>query len=194
MFVLSASLGSGRGRKLLAILATVLEWNCQQIFLKTATDDSMLRGTVMTEVVGRPMEILLVEDSRSDARLTLEALSESRIKHRLTIMRDGEEALQFLHREAWYAQAPRPDLILLDLNLPHKGGLELLAEIRGDDALREIPVVILTASESEDDQLRGQQLHVEGYMSKPVAKQKFVALVRQLRDYWHADFILPAID
>ena len=140
------------------------------------------------------MEILLVEDSRSDARLTLEALNESSIKHRLTIMRDGEEAMLFLNREAWYAQAPQPDLILLDLNLPRKDGRQLLTEIRANDRLAEIPVVILTASEGGEEELQGQDLRVEGYMSKPVDRQKFLTLVRQLRDHWHADFILPTVD
>jgi CheY-like chemotaxis protein len=151
-----------------------------------------VKGKAMTELVGRPMEILLVEDSLSDARLTLEALNESRIQHRLTIIHDGLEAMIFLRREAWFAHAPRPDLILLDLNLPRKDGWQILAEIRQDEDLRRIPVIILTASSSEEDQLRGQQFHVEGYLCKPVEREHFVALVRQLKEYWHADVILPA--
>lgn len=146
----------------------------------------------MTELIGRPMEILLVEDSRSDARLTLEALNDSCIQHRLTIIHDGLEAMNFLHRQTWFARAPRPDLILLDLNLPGKDGWQVLTEIRQDEDLQRIPVIILTGSDSERDQLQGEHFHVEGYLRKPVEREPFLALVRQLKEYWHADVILPA--
>ncbi|NIL98406.1 MAG: response regulator [Planctomycetales bacterium] len=146
----------------------------------------------MTELVGRPMEILLVEDNPMDARLTLESLAESRIQHRLTIVHDGAEAMHFLRQQTWFARAPRPDLILLDLNLPRKDGRQLLAEIRQNKDLCQIPVVILTGSDSEDDQLYGQESPVEGCLHKPVEREKFVALVRRLKEYWHADVILPA--
>ncbi|MDH3717973.1 MAG: response regulator [Planctomycetota bacterium] len=146
----------------------------------------------MTELVGRPMEILLVEDSLSDARLTLDALNDGRIQHRLTIIHDGLEAMHFLRRQTWFARAPRPDLILLDLNLPGKDGRKVLTEIRHDEDLRRIPVIILTGSDSEEDRLQGQQFHVEGYLRKPVDHEEFIALVRQLKEYWHADVILPA--
>ncbi|MEE2707219.1 MAG: response regulator [Planctomycetota bacterium] len=142
-------------------------------------------------VVGRPMEILLVEDSRVDARLTIEALQEGQLKHRLTIVRDGEEAMLFLHQEKWFAQAPRPDLVLLDLNLPRKDGREVLKEIKADYRLNEIPVIILTASQNHKDELRSQMLNVDGYMQKPVDLKQFIALVRQLKAFWHADVILP---
>jgi CheY-like chemotaxis protein len=138
------------------------------------------------------MEILLVEDSRSDARLTLEALNDSGIQHRLTIIHDGLEALHFLHRRTWFAHAPRPDLILLDLNLPGKDGWRVLTEIRQEEDLQRIPVIILTGSDSEQDQLQGEQFEVEGYLRKPVEREPFLALVRQLKEYWHADVILPA--
>ncbi|NIP86106.1 MAG: response regulator [Planctomycetales bacterium] len=146
----------------------------------------------MTELVGRPMEILLVEDNRQDARLALEALADTRIHHRLTIINDGDEAMHFLHRQTWFARAPRPDLILLDLNLPRKDGRQVLSEIREDPQLRQIPVVVLTVSDSDTDRLRSEQLHVEGYLAKPVDRDQFVALVRQLKEFWHADVILPA--
>jgi CheY-like chemotaxis protein len=138
------------------------------------------------------MEILLVEDSLIDARLTIEALRRGRIKHRLTIVRDGEEAMQFLHQQDRFARAPRPDLILLDLQLPKKDGREVLAEIKADLELQVIPVVILSASKAHEDLLRSELLRVEGYMVKPVDLEKFIQLVRQLKDYWHADVILPA--
>ena len=149
---------------------------------------------MMSSVVGRPMEILLIEDSRSDARLTMEALHDSGVKHRLTIVADGEEAMLFLHRQKHFSLAPRPDLILLDLNLPLKDGREVLAEIKDHDQLCRIPVVVLTASQDHEDLLKSQQLHVEGFLRKPVDHDQFVALVRQLKVYWHADVVLPSAD
>ena len=143
------------------------------------------------EVVGRPMEILLVEDSLVDARLTIEALRRGGIKHRLTIIRDGQEAMEFLHQQGHFARAPRPDLILLDLQLPKKDGRDVLAEVKADLDLQSIPVVILSASQAHEDLLRSELLRVEGYMVKPIDLVKFVQLVRQLKDYWHADVILP---
>ena len=140
------------------------------------------------------MEILLVEDSQADARLTIEALKEGHVKNRLTIVRDGVEALSFLRGEKWFSRAPRPDLILLDLNLPHKDGRSVLTEVKADDDLKSIPVVVLTASKDHEDMLRSQQLHVEGYMTKPVDMDQFISLVKQLKAFWHADVILPALD
>ena len=142
-------------------------------------------------LVGRPMEILLVEDNLIDARLTIESLKKGRIKHRLTFMRDGEEAMEFLHREGRFARAPRPDLILLDLNLPKKDGREVLSEVRADDDLRQIPIVILTISTADEDRLRAEHLQVEGYMNKPINFDQFVDLIEQLKRYWHEDVILP---
>ncbi len=144
------------------------------------------------ETVGRPMEILLVEDSLVDARLTIEALKRGDVKHRLTLVRDGKEALAFLRREGSFARAPRPDLILLDLCLPGMDGREVLEQIKQDDALQRIPVVIQTASDAQEDMLRSEQLRVDGYVIKPIDMEKFILLVHRLRKFWHADVILPA--
>lgn len=146
------------------------------------------------EWVGRPMEILLIEDNQGDARLTIEALKDGDVKHRLTLALNGEEAMQFLRREKWFARAPHPDLILLDLNLPGKDGREVLREVKADLELKSIPVVILTTSEHDEDMLRSQELNVESYMTKPVNLEKFIAVVKQLRAYWQADVILPTTD
>jgi CheY-like chemotaxis protein len=143
------------------------------------------------KTIGRPMEILLVEDSLVDARFTMNSLRGGDIRHRLTLVRDGEEALMFLRCEGVFARAPRPDLILLDLLLPKVSGLEVLAAVRGDEKLSHIPVVVLTAS--PDDELRSQveRLGVDGYISKPVEWEKFLAIVRALRERWQADLLLP---
>ena len=138
------------------------------------------------------MEIMLVEDNLADARLAIEALKEGCIKHRLTLIRDGAEALEFLHHEGRFARAPRPDLILLDLQLPKVDGRELLVHIRSDFDLQSIPIVILTASADHEDLLRSQMLQVEGYMTKPVEFDRFLDLIRQLKRFWLADVILPA--
>ena len=145
--------------------------------------------------VGRPMEILLVEDGLTDARLTIAALRlGGEFRHRLTLVRDGEEALEFLHRQGRFAQAPRPDLILLDLMLPKKDGLEVLSEVKADDTLKSIPVVIMTASEAEDDRVRCSTLNVDGYVVKPVNFEKFLELVQKLKKFWLDDVILPPVD
>src|SRR4051794_24701063 len=121
-----------------------------------------------SELQGRPVEILLVDDSPGDVRLTREALREGKIRNNLSVVTDGVEALAFLRREGRYAGAPRPDVILLDLNLPRKDGREVLAEIKADDRLRRIPVVILTTSADERDILRAYELHANCYITKPV--------------------------
>ena len=143
-------------------------------------------------LVGRPMEILLVEDGLMDARVTIEALREAGIQHRLTLVRDGEEALAFLSRTGRFARAPRPDLILLDLMLPKKGGVEVLTEIRENGGLKNIPVVVLTASEADEDKLRCELLEVDSYIHKPVNLQKFLAVIRQLKRFWLDDVVLPS--
>ena len=145
------------------------------------------------ELVGRPMEIMLVEDNFTDAALTIRALERGGVRHRLTLVRDGAEALEFLRRQGRFARAPRPDLILLDLNLPKIDGRELLATIKSDDDLGSIPVVIMTGSEDYEDELRGQRLNVEGYVTKPVDMPKFLGLVKELKDYWMSDVILPQV-
>ena len=144
-----------------------------------------------SQTVGRPMEILLVEDSLVDARLTIAALTRGQIQHRMTLIRDGEEAMEFLRRESKFARAPRPDLILLDLLMPKKTGLELLAEVREDEQLKRIPIVILTSSEAEEDRLRCEMLNVDSYIIKPVDTDKFLQVVKDLRRYWLKDVILP---
>ncbi len=146
------------------------------------------------ETIGRPMEVLLVEDSLTDAALAIGALKQSKIKHRTTLVRDGLEALAFLHREGRFARAPSPDLVLLDLLLPKMNGLDVLEDIRADEELQHIPIVILTSSDTEEDQFRAESFHVESYITKPVNLQKFVAVVRELRSHWHSDLILPALD
>jgi CheY-like chemotaxis protein len=143
------------------------------------------------ETVGRPMEILLVEDGLVDARLTIAALVKSGVKHRLTLVRDGVEALAFLNQEGVFARAPRPDLILLDLHLPKKDGHEVLDEVKADLELKTIPIVVLTASDDPDDKLKSELLHVDSYLTKPVDYDKFLAVVRQLRKYWLNDIVLP---
>ena len=146
------------------------------------------------EPVGRPMEILLVEDSLADARLTIEALKEGGVQHRLTLVRDGLEAVEFLRRKEVFARAPRPDLILLDLELPKMHGREVLTEIRSDVELKDIPVVILTISKDHEDILRNQGLHVESYLTKPVDMAKFVKVVKELRKVLAADVMLPVME
>lgn len=143
--------------------------------------------------VGRPMEIMLVEDNFTDAALTIRALERGQVRHRLTLIRDGAEALQFLRRDGHFARAPRPDLILLDLNLPKVDGHEVLGSIKSDDNLSSIPVVIMSGSEDYEDELRGQQLQVEAYVTKPVDMPKFLRLVKELKGYWLSDVILPPV-
>ena len=157
-------------------------------------------GTMTTDIsdspetVGRPMEILLVEDSLTSARLTIGALKKGGVQHRLTWLRDGEDALEFLHQQGKYARAPRPDLILLDLGLPKKDGREVLAAVKSDEELNRIPVVVLTASTDREDMVRSEQLQVESYMTKPVDLDKFLQLVKELKSFWHAEVILPPVE
>ena len=138
------------------------------------------------------MEILLVEDGLLDARVAIESLRAAGFQHRLTLIRDGQEALDFLQQRGRFARAPRPDLILLDLMLPKKGGLDVLAEIRGDSRFEGVPVVVLTASDAEEDKVKCQELEVDSYITKPVNLQKFLAVVRQLKRFWHDSVLLPS--
>lgn len=138
-----------------------------------------------------PIEILLVEDSPADVRLTLEALKEEKIHNNLSVVSDGVEALAFLHREGKYSQSPRPDLILLDLNLPRKDGREVLAEIKNDDKLKSIPVVVLTISEAEGDILKSYSLHANCYITKPIDLNQFSRVVKSIQDFWLAIVKLP---
>ncbi|HEV3417259.1 MAG TPA: response regulator [Pirellulales bacterium] len=148
---------------------------------------------MMREAVGRPMEILLVEDNLSDAQLTYECLNRTHVHHRLTMLWNGAEALDFLHRRGVFARVPRPDLILLDLELPKVDGREVLAEIKIDEFLSSIPVIVLTDSKSDEDRLRSEFMQVDGYVTKPVDGDKFRRLIRELRRFWHDDLILPGI-
>ena len=142
---------------------------------------------------GRSVEILLVEDSPGDVRLTKEALREGKVRNNLHVVTDGVEALAFLRREGRYSAVPRPDVILLDLNMPKKDGRQVLAEIKDDSDLRRIPVVILTTSQDEHDVLRAYELHANCYITKPVDLNKFIGLVKQLKNSWSADLILPVV-
>ncbi len=144
------------------------------------------------ETVGRPMEILLVEDSLPAARLTMAAVKKGSFQHRLTWLTDGREALEFLQRTGKFSHAPRPDLVLLDLGLPGVDGRDILGTIRGDDGLAGLPVVVLTASTDEEDRHRSEQLRVEGYVTKPFPFEEFLALLQRLNRFWHEDMILPA--
>lgn len=144
-----------------------------------------------SEAIGRPMEILMVEDSLMFARITMGALKEAGVKHRLTWLSDGVQALDFLHRRARFARAPRPDLILLDLGLPEKDGREVLAEIKADSALGDIPVVVMTGSEELQDRELSERLQVAAYVTKPVDFEKFLQLVQDLKEHWHEDMVLP---
>jgi len=139
----------------------------------------------------RPIEILLVEDSPGDIRLAREALKEAKLLNRLFAVTDGEEALAFLRRQGRYADAVRPDLIFLDLNLPKKDGREVLAEIKSDPGLRRIPVVILTSSGAEEDILKTYDLHANCYVSKPVGLERFIAVVKSIENFWVSIVRLP---
>ena len=143
------------------------------------------------DTVGRPMEILLIEDSVTDAGIAIGALRDGGFNHRLSYVCDGEEAMQFLHKEGRFRQAPRPDLILLDLSLPKKDGREVLEEIRADESLKSIPVVIVSASKAHEDRVRSENLRVDEYLVKPFDLDKFVALIRELKQFWHAGVVLP---
>jgi chemotaxis family two-component system response regulator Rcp1 len=144
------------------------------------------------QVQARPVEILLVEDSPGDVRLTQEALKENKVANRLSVTGDGEEALRFLRREGRFAEAPRPDLILLDLNLPRKDGRETLAEIKRNPSLKRIPVVILTTSQAEEDIVRTYNLHANCYITKPVDLDQFIKVVHTIKDFWLSIVKLPA--
>ncbi|MET0398611.1 MAG: response regulator [Longimicrobiaceae bacterium] len=141
--------------------------------------------------LSRPIDILLVEDNPGDVRLTREALREGKIRNNLHVARDGVEALAFLRREGEHADAPRPDVILLDLNLPRKSGREVLSEVKQDPALRQIPVVVLTSSNAEEDILRAYDLHANCYISKPVDLEQFIKVVRSIEDFWFTVVKLP---
>ena len=138
-----------------------------------------------------PIEILLVEDSPSDTDLTVEALKDFKVRNHVSIVEDGVLAMQFLRRQGPYAQAPRPDLILLDLNLPRKDGREVLAEIKGDDQLKTIPIVVFTTSRADQDILRAYELNANCYINKPVDFNQFLEVVRSIESFWLFVVTLP---
>jgi len=140
---------------------------------------------------GQPIEILLVEDNPGDVRLTQEAFKEGKVSNKLSVAKDGVEALAFLRREGEYAGVPRPDVILLDLNLPRKDGREVLAEIKEDDDLRRIPVVVLTTSQAEQDILKTYNLHANCYITKPVDLERFITVVKSIETFWLSVVKLP---
>lgn len=151
----------------------------------------LANGAITFDRGGRPAEVLLVEDNPGDVRLTQEVLRDGKISNRLSVATDGVEALAFLRREAAYANAPRPDLILLDLNLPKKDGREVLAEIKEDETLRQIPVVILTTSKAEEDIIKSYELYANCYITKPVDFEQFITVVRSIEDFWLCLVRLP---
>ena len=138
-----------------------------------------------------PVEILLVEDNPGDVRLTKEALREGKVYSTLHWAKDGVEALEFLRRQGPHANAPRPDIILLDLNLPKKDGREVLSEIKSDDQLKHIPVVVLTTSKAEEDILRSYELHANCYVTKPVDLDQFIRVVQSIDRFWLTVVTLP---
>jgi len=140
---------------------------------------------------GTPLEILLVEDSPGDVRLTREALKESKVFVMLHEVGDGEKAMDFLRRRGEFTKVPVPDLILLDLNLPRMDGREVLKEIKGDDNLRKIPVVVLTVSNAEKDILRAYDLNANCYITKPIDLEQFIQVVRSIEDFWFTVVKLP---
>lgn len=147
---------------------------------------------MMNAADGEPIEILLVEDNPDDADLTLDALRNGRVRNRVTVVEDGVEAMAYLRREDHHASAVRPDLILLDLNLPRKNGREVLAEIKQDPSLRRIPVVIMTSSDDEKDILAAYDLYVNCYVTKPVDLDQFIKVVKSIEHFWLSVVKLPA--
>lgn len=143
------------------------------------------------KTIGRPVEILLVEDSPGDVRLTKEALKEGKVLNNLNVVGDGVEALAFLRKEGPYVHMARPDLILLDLNLPKKDGREVLEAIKNDPDLKRIPVVILTTSNAEKDVLKSYDLHANCYVTKPVEFEQFITVVKSVEDFWLTIVKLP---
>jgi two-component system, chemotaxis family, response regulator Rcp1 len=140
---------------------------------------------------GRPVQILLVEDNPGDVGLTLEALKEATLPNKLTVVKNGADALSLLRRQGQHAGAARPDLILLDLNLPKKDGRKVLAEIKDDDNLKRIPVVVLTTSEDEQDVLESYNLHANCYIVKPLDLDRFITVVKSIEDFWLRIVVLP---
>jgi CheY-like chemotaxis protein len=145
----------------------------------------------MTEQPVRPIEVLLVEDDEGDVLMTREALAEGKVLNRLNVVNDGVEAVEYLRQEGTYSDASRPDLILLDLNLPKKDGRQVLEEVKEDENLRRIPVIVLTTSAADEDILRSYNLHANAYVTKPVDFDRFVEVIRQIDDFFISVVRLP---
>ena len=141
--------------------------------------------------LGKPIEILMIEDNPGDVRLTVEALKDTKLNNNLSVVENGVEALSYLRREGDYADAPRPDLILLDLNLPRKDGREVLEEIKQDEDLGRIPVVVLTTSQAEEDILKTYDLHANCFISKPVDLEQFTQVIQSIEVFWLTIVKLP---
>jgi CheY-like chemotaxis protein len=139
----------------------------------------------------KAIEILLVEDSPSDVRLTIEALKDAKVSNHLSVVSDGVEAIAFLKKVGKYADSPRPDLILLDLNLPKKDGREVLKEIKQDENLKAIPVVVITTSKSDEDILKSYNLHANCYITKPIDLEQFMIVVKAIENFWLTIVKLP---
>ena len=142
---------------------------------------------------GKPIEILLVQDNPGDVRLTLEALKGGRVRNNIHVVEDGVQAMDFLHRQGNYRAVPRPDLILLDLNLPKKDGREVLGEVKQDPDLKRIPIVILTSSAAEEDILRAYDLSANCYITKPVDLDQFLRVLKSIEDFWLVIVKLPPV-
>jgi two-component system, chemotaxis family, response regulator Rcp1 len=142
--------------------------------------------------LGKPVDILLVEDNPGDVRLTQEAFRDARMEVKLNVVMDGEEALKYLHRQPPYEDATRPDFILLDLNIPKKDGREVLEEIKKDPVLRYVPVVVLTTSNAEQDIVKTYNLNVNAYINKPVDFERFFDIVQKIEEFWLMTAILPS--
>ncbi|MBC8252864.1 MAG: response regulator [Ardenticatenia bacterium] len=136
------------------------------------------------EAIGKPVQILLADDNPADVRLTVEALKEGKVRNKLHVVQDGVEAMAFLRQQGKYSDAPRPDVILLDLNMPKKDGREVLAEVKADPDLRRIPVVILTVSQAEEDIVKTYDLHANCYITKPVDLDQFLKVVKSIEGFW----------
>jgi CheY-like chemotaxis protein len=147
---------------------------------------------MMPKLPGQPIEVLLVEDDPGDVLLIREAFEFNKVHNNLNVVSDGEQALSYLRREGEWSDALRPDLVLLDLNLPRKDGREVLAEVKGDPSLRAIPIVVLTTSEAEEDVLKSYELHANAYVTKPVDFERFVSIVRQIDDFFVSVVRLPS--
>ena len=145
----------------------------------------------MNDVSPRSIRILLVEDSPSDAKLAIKALSLAKVTNKVDLVEDGVEAMEYLRQKGKYQQSPRPDLILLDLNLPRKDGREVLEELKSDADLKTIPVVVLTSSKEEQDVFRSYQLHANCYITKPVNFERFIEVIQSIENFWLSVVVLP---